>query len=98
MTDAPVIEPADGRLHVRGSVTLATVQGLLDQGRRVLAGGDLRVDWSGVCEADSSAIALMLAWTREAAARGFPITFENLPQSVRTLIDLYDVGELLPCV
>jgi phospholipid transport system transporter-binding protein len=98
MADIPVIEPAGGRLHVRGPVTLATVQGLLDQGHQVLAGTGMRVDLSGVNEADSSAVALMLAWTREAAARGIPITFENLPQSVRTLIDLYDVGELLPCV
>ena len=98
MLDQPVIEPAAGRLRVRGPVTLATVQGLLDEGRRALNGADLRVDLSGVSEADSSAVALMLAWTREAAARGIPIAFENLPQSVRTLIDLYDVGDLLRCV
>jgi len=98
MPDIPVIESARGRLHVRGAVTLATVQGLLDQGHQVLVGPSLRVDFSGVNEADSSAVALMLAWTREAAARGMSIAFENLPQSVRTLIDLYDAGELLPCV
>jgi phospholipid transport system transporter-binding protein len=98
MAGIPVIESTGGRLQLRGSITLATVQGLLDQGPQVFAGPAVRVDLSGVNEADSSAIALMLAWTREAAARGMLIAFENLPQSVRTLIDLYDVGELLPGV
>jgi len=98
MADVPVIEPAAGGLRVRGPVTLATVQGLLDQGHQFLAGTSLRIDLSDVREADSSAVALMLAWTREGAARGIPITFENLPRSMRTLIGLYEVGELLPCV
>ena len=98
MAGIPVVESAGGRVYLRGPVTLTTVQGLLDQRPQFLAGTSLRVDLSGVDECDSSAVALMLAWTRDAAERGIPIAFENLPQSVRTLIDLYDVGELLPGV
>jgi phospholipid transport system transporter-binding protein len=96
MAEAPVIERVDGRFCVRGAVTLASVQALLDQGKQTFAGSDLRIDLSGVTEADSSAIALMLDWSREAAARGARICFENLSENLRTLMSLYDVGEFLP--
>ena len=95
---APVIERVDGRLHVRGPVTLRYVQTLLDQSRQTFTGTELRIDLSGVSEADSSAVALMLEWAREAAARGASIGFENLTENLKTLIGLYDVGEFLPGV
>src|SRR4051794_32008878 len=96
MAEAAVIERVDGRFYVRGPVTLASVQTLLDQGKQTFASGDLRIDLSGVTEADSSAVALMLDWAREATARGVRICFENLSENLRTLISLYDVGEFLP--
>jgi len=96
MADSPVIEASEGCVRVRGAVTLETVQVLLAQGHKVLEGSDVRVDLSAVSEADSSAVALMLAWARDAAARGIHISFENCSENVRTLIGLYDVGELLP--
>lgn len=98
MADSPAIERVDGRFRVRGPMTLTTVQTLLDQSKDIFSGTDLRIDLSGVSEADSSAAALMLGWVRDATARGASICFENLTQNLRTLISLYDVGELLPCV
>jgi phospholipid transport system transporter-binding protein len=95
MADSPVIESSEGRVRVRGAVTLETVQTLLAQSHKLLEGGDVRVDLSGVSEADSSAVALMLAWARDAAARSIRISFENCSENLRTLIGLYDVGELL---
>ena len=79
-----------------GPVTLSHVQSLLDQSRQVFIATDLRIDLSGVSEADSSAVALMLEWERQASSRGASIRFENLTESLKTLIGLYDVGELLP--
>jgi phospholipid transport system transporter-binding protein len=92
----PVIEHIDGRLHVRGPVTLSSVHTLLDQSRQMFTGSELRVDLSSVSEADSSAVALMLEWERQAAARGASIRFENPTENLKTLIGLYDVGGLLP--
>jgi phospholipid transport system transporter-binding protein len=95
MADSPVIESSEGRALVRGAVTLETVQTLLAQSHKLLEGGDVRVDLSGVSVADSSVVALMLAWARDATARGIHISFENCSENLRTLIGLYDVGELL---
>ena len=96
MAATPGIEQVDGRLCVSGPVTLSHVLALLDQSRRMFTATDLRIDLSGVSEADSSAVALMLEWERQARLRGASIRFENLTESLKTLIGLYDVGELLP--
>src|SRR5205809_972523 len=96
MADTPVIEQVDGRWRVSGPVTLSHVQTLLDQSPQAFTATDLRIDLSGVSEADSSAVALMLEWERQASSRGVSIRFENLTESLTTLIGLYDVGELLP--
>jgi phospholipid transport system transporter-binding protein len=91
-----MIEFSDGRYRVQGPLTLATVQPMLLHSEPRFDGTDIRVDLSGVTEADSSAVGLLLAWTRAAAARGGRISFENLPGNLTALIKLYEVGELLP--
>jgi phospholipid transport system transporter-binding protein len=91
-----MIELSDGRYLVQGPLTLATVQQMLLHSEPRFDGNDIRIDLSGVSEADSSAVGLLLAWTRAAAARGGRIRFENLPGNLSALIKLYEVGELLP--
>jgi phospholipid transport system transporter-binding protein len=90
------IEFSDGCLRVQGPVTLATVESLLEDARRRFEGPEVRVDLSGVTHADSSAVGLLLAWVRDATASGRRIRFENLTENLRSLITLYDVGELIP--
>ena len=73
-----------------------TVGPLLEEARRRFAGPEVRVDLSGVTNADSSAVGLLLAWARDATASGRRIRFENLTENLRSLITLYDVGEFIP--
>jgi phospholipid transport system transporter-binding protein len=91
-----MIEFSDGRYRVQGPVTLATVQMLLEEGERRFDGPEIHVDLAGVTEADSSAVALLLTWSRDAASRRRRISFENLTENLRTLVTLYEVGDLLP--
>ena len=84
------------RLVVSGPVTLANVSGLLEEGRRYLAEGVAFVDLGEIGEMDSSLLALMLAWLRDARARGSDLAFANLPESVQTIARLYGVEGLLP--
>jgi phospholipid transport system transporter-binding protein len=92
------IEFSDGCLRVHGPVTLTTVESLLEDARRRFEGPEIRVDLSGVTRADSSAVGLLLAWVRDGIASGRRIRFENLTENLRSLITLYDVGELIPGV
>jgi phospholipid transport system transporter-binding protein len=84
------------RVLLSGPVTLANVGALLEEGRRHLAGGAGTVDLAGVTELDSSALALLLAWLREARAAGRSLVFANLPAALKTIARLYGVEDLLP--
>jgi phospholipid transport system transporter-binding protein len=84
------------RMLLTGPVTLANVAALLEEGRRHLAEGAGTVDLAGVTELDSSALALLLAWLREARAGGRAVAFANLPESLQTIARLYGVEDLLP--
>ena len=91
-----MIRRHDGRMMVSGPVTLANVAGLLEEGRRYLAEGVSSVDFGEVTEMDSAALALCLAWLRDAKARGGALAFSNLPESLQTIARLYGVDKLLP--
>jgi phospholipid transport system transporter-binding protein len=86
----------DGRIVLSGPVTLANVAQLLEEGRKHLADGAGTVDLSQVTELDSSALALLLAWLRDAKAAGRTIAFAKLPESLQTIARLYGVEDLLP--
>jgi phospholipid transport system transporter-binding protein len=90
------IEFSDGCLEVRGPLTLATVEPLLKDATGRLNTPEVRVDLRAVTEADSSAVGLLLAWARDAAASGRRVHFENLPPNLKSLISLYGVGEFIP--
>jgi phospholipid transport system transporter-binding protein len=91
-----VIRRDGGRIVISGAVTLANVAALLDEGRKHFAEGARSVDLAEVTELDSSLLALLLAWLREAKAGGKPLTFANLPASAQTIARLYGVHGLLP--
>jgi phospholipid transport system transporter-binding protein len=84
------------RIVVSGPVTLANVAAILDEGRRHLEEGVRTVDLAEVTEMDSSLLALMLAWLRDAKARSRELAFANPPESLRTIARLYGVDGLLP--
>ncbi len=63
---------------------------------RHLEEGVRTVDLAEVTEMDSSLLALMLAWLRDAKARSRELAFANPPESLRTIARLYGVDGLLP--
>jgi phospholipid transport system transporter-binding protein len=91
-----VIRRDGARMVVGGPVTLANVTSLLEEGRRHLREGVRTVDLSEVTEMDSSLLAALLAWLRDARAGGQEIAFANLPDALSTLARLYGVDGLLP--
>lgn len=84
------------RLYVSGPVTLANVAGLLEEARAPLADGVRAVDLGEVTELDSSLLAALFSWQREAKDRGGALSFTHLPQDLLTLAQLYGVAQLLP--
>ena len=84
------------RLYVSGPVTLANVAGLLEEARAAFADGVRAVDLGEVTELDSSLLAVLFSWLREAKDRGRELSFARLPQDLVTLAQLYGVAQLLP--
>ncbi len=82
-------------LMVEGAVTFDTVPGLVEAAREHLAQGVKVVDFAGVAEIDSAAVALALEWTRQARRVNVNLRFVNLPDSMHNLAKLYGVSELL---
>ena len=83
-------------MTVSGPLTLPHVAAALAQGNEAIGQGARAVDLAGVEELDSSALALLLAWLREAKKRDTTLSFTNLPQGLTTIAELYGVSELLP--
>lgn len=90
-----MIRREGARLLVSGAATLATIGPLLEEGSRHLREGVSTVDLGDVREIDSSLLAALLAWAREARARGSELKIENMPAGLATIARLYGVHDLL---
>ncbi len=84
------------RMVVSGALTLANVAAALSEGNAAIGEGVRTVDLAEVGELDSSALALLLAWLREAKRQNRSLVFANLPQGLTAIARLYGVAELLP--
>ena len=84
------------RLYLDGVVDIQTVAALLPEGAAHVRAGAEVIDFGAVTEVDSSAVALALAWLREARAAGRTIAFANLPPAMANLARLYAVSDLIP--
>lgn len=91
-----MITREDGRLVVRGRLTIATVPVLFETGLQHLTSEDLLVDFSQVEAVDSAAVSLLLGWLRAAQRSQHALRITGLPEDLLSLAHLYGVSELLP--
>jgi phospholipid transport system transporter-binding protein len=91
-----VIAREGDRIVLEGPVTLETVPALAQAFDPHLAAGAAIVDFGKVTEVDSSAVALVLEWRRQAEARNLTLRLANPPPALQNLAKLYGVLELLP--
>ena len=92
-------QPSSEVLALAGELTFATIPGVLVQSAEFEARTDLPdklvIDFTGVSGVDSSAVALLLEWRRQALARGKTLVFTNLPANLVALARLYGVADLI---
>lgn len=91
-----MIREADDRLVVEGAMTLPRASALLAAGVGAMAKDPAVFDLSAVSEVDSSAIAIVFAWMREAQRQGTRFQIVNPPQDMLSLANVYGVSDLLP--
>jgi phospholipid transport system transporter-binding protein len=68
---------------------------IADAGIEAIRGGDGAFDLSAVRTCDSSAVAVVLAWQREAQSRGVRLQLSGLPVGLASLATVYGVAPLL---
>jgi len=83
-------------VEVSGAMTLPDASDLLADGCAALAGADLVFDLAGVTDVDSSAIAVIFGWLREAQKQGRTIRIAHPPEDLLNLAAVYDVAGMLP--
>lgn len=90
-----MIEAAADCLRITVPMTLANATVLREQGDALL-GKELPFDFTAVTEVDSSALAVIFAWQRNAQSQGKTIRLSGLPANLLSLASLYGVDDLLP--
>ena len=80
---------------VNSILSFQTATAALEQGYAAIEAGTTEFDLGSVGAADSSAVALLLAWQRRARQSGQSLVYVNVPASLRKLASLYGVDELL---
>ena len=85
----------NNQLKITGAVIIDSARTLLEAGRGYCVANDVTLDFSGVDEVDSSALALILEYRRAAESAGKRVSVSNLPASLKTMADLYGVTDLI---
>jgi phospholipid transport system transporter-binding protein len=81
--------------EVPDTITMQNAPAALAAGESALEAGERVFDFSGLEKADSSALAVCLAWMRGAQKRNLIIDFTHLPPALEQLAGVYGVTELL---
>lgn len=74
---------------------IGNARALVDAGTTELPAGEVVVDLGAVVAADSSALAVLFAWSRAQHARGGSLRVEAAPAGVLALAEMYGVTELI---
>ena len=77
------------------TLTTANAHLVLAEGLQAIASGQFEFDFAATQQADSAGVALLLCWQRAAQKRGVTLRLLNLPASLQSLAQLYDVAEFL---
>ena len=83
------------KLESIDSLTVVNAKAALDQGIAAIKAGQTVFDLGTVQVADSSAVAVLLAWKRAARKAGVALSYINLPASLQSLAELYGVDDFL---
>ncbi len=90
-----MIRQEAGRLVLTGPLVMTSVSEVLEKTSGMLGKADWTIDFSEATDIDSSALALMMQWRREAEAAARTVTFAGVPDNLRVLAQLYGVAFLL---
>lgn len=97
MSGFQLVERGDGEYSLVGEMTFATASKALKATAPLFKDGrSLRFDLKDVRRADSAGVALLIEWIRRAQQAGGAVRYTHLPESLRAMIRVGGMDELLP--
>jgi len=84
-----------GRWVFEGPLTMDDAARVLDEADELPPPSDGIVDFRGLLQADSSALAIMIALKRRALAEGRKLTLASVPDPLKSLAIVYGVDKLI---
>ncbi len=97
MPDARLHRHDDNLWRVEGDLDLDAVPNLLEESVQLWqSGGTCVVDFAHVRRIDSSSVALLLEWQRQARQREVTVRYRNVPHQLLAIAQVCGVKGLLP--
>lgn len=88
----PRNDMTDGIFHLPAEITVGTARDVLEHALDAMrAGGTQELDFSGVQQLDSSALAVLFSCQREAEKLGISLHYVDFPTNLLALARLYGV-------
>ncbi|WP_256207896.1 lipid asymmetry maintenance protein MlaB [Nitrosomonas sp. Nm166] len=81
---------------MEGIVTIDNVVAMTQRGMSLFDEHHRVIDLGKVTEVDSTIISMLLEWLRAARQKNCHLQFMNMPASLVSLIQLYDLVKLIP--
>ncbi|MCP5269438.1 MAG: STAS domain-containing protein [Zoogloeaceae bacterium] len=91
-----MLERKGSCLKVSAPMLFSGASALLASGRSELSADITEIDLSGIGDADSSALAVLFAWLRDAKAMNSSLRITHSPAGLVSLAALYGVSDFLP--
>ena len=89
------ITQISNRWLLSGDVVNSSAGDILKASQAFKIDENTNVDFADVEDIDTTAVSLILEWKRRAAKEYQILTFVNLPENLTSLVQLYDVAELI---
>ena len=86
-----------GAISISGDLDFQSVPELCQNSAKLFSAQTaLRIDLTDVNRCDSSGVALLVEWLRQARSGGQRLEFVNIPMQMQAIIQVTDLEELLP--
>lgn len=91
-----MIEKQNGSWHLTGKITFANVVRVRTKGKKTILENKIDcLDLSTVISNDSSILALLLAWKREAKMMAINLKYINLSDNLKSIVKVCNVQTIL---
>jgi len=90
-------DDGNGGFAIRGELNVESVAALWSESKQRFQGlSVLRIDLTGVSRSDSSGVALLVEWLRQAREAEQELKLVNIPEQMQAIIQVTDLDGLLP--